>query len=209
MDCIHQTVHNILTDTSLQQFDDKLHGLNERRPLDINGNLIPSDSSDDGTKESGEKELVDEDGDQFKKCPVCEKDCRSPNDQMIVEIKKVKEIVKNTNLTRHFLRPNYLTSQDILEYTKQFILCWEPEKLLPSVNMTLSDLKCWNEGCNGKITVLPTREHRSIEGLKSNGFIVFSIFSCNKCTTNKQKSSLEIASLHIMKFITISIFAGC
>jgi hypothetical protein len=45
MDSIHETVERILTDTSLQQFDDKLHGLNERRPLDEDGNPIPSDSS--------------------------------------------------------------------------------------------------------------------------------------------------------------------
>jgi hypothetical protein len=75
MDAIHETVHRILTDTSLQQFDDKLHGLNERRPLDKDGNPIQSDSRE--TKES-EKEEVDENGDQFKKCPVCNLDACLP-----------------------------------------------------------------------------------------------------------------------------------
>jgi hypothetical protein len=199
MDCIHETVKRILTDTSLQQFDDKLHGLNERRPLDEDGNPIPSDSSESETKES-EKEEEDENGDQFKKCSVCNKDCRTPNAQMINEIKKVKEIMKKTNETKHFRKPDYFSSRDISEYTKQFVLCWEPHKLLSSVNMTMSDLKCWNEGCNGKITVLQTLEHRSVEGLKSNGFIAFWVYACSKCKTNKQKSSLEIPSLHIMGF---------
>jgi hypothetical protein len=40
MDSIHETVKRILTDTSLQQFDDKLHGLNERRPLDKDGTFF-------------------------------------------------------------------------------------------------------------------------------------------------------------------------
>jgi hypothetical protein len=55
MDAIHETVHRILTDTSLQQFDDKLHSLNERRPLDRDGNPIQSDSSE--TKESEKEEV--------------------------------------------------------------------------------------------------------------------------------------------------------
>lgn len=201
MDCIHETVKIILEDNSLQQFDDTLYGLNERRPLDNHGNLIPSDSSDSEAKESEEKEEVDENGDQFQKCPVCNTDCRSPNNQMTNEIKKVKEIMrKTTTETKHFPKSDYVTSHDILDHTKQFIFCWEPHKLLHSVNMTVSDLNCWNIGCSGKISVLPTLEHRCVEGLKANGFIVYCVYACSKCKTNKQKSSLEIPSLHKMGF---------
>jgi len=195
MDAINKTVHTILTDPHLKQFDEQLHGLNKRRSLDSDGNLILVNSSESETKES-ETEEVDENDEQFQKCPVCNLDCRSPNAQMIKEIKKAKEIMKKTLETNHFLKRDFLTSGDILEYTKQPLYCWEPQKILLVVNMTLSDLNCWTDGCNGSITVLPPLNHRSVEGLKSNGFVIFPTYRCAKC--KKEKSSLDIDSLHLM-----------
>jgi hypothetical protein len=65
-------------------YNDKLHGLNERRPLDEDGNPIPSDSSKSETKES-EKEEEDENGDQFKKCSVCKKEEEDENGDLRIK----------------------------------------------------------------------------------------------------------------------------
>eukprot|EP00596_Hydrurales_sp_CCMP1899_P010806 CAMPEP_0119038734 /NCGR_PEP_ID=MMETSP1177-20130426/7829_1 /TAXON_ID=2985 /ORGANISM="Ochromonas sp, Strain CCMP1899" /LENGTH=141 /DNA_ID=CAMNT_0007001707 /DNA_START=215 /DNA_END=640 /DNA_ORIENTATION=+ len=129
MDAINETVRIILTIIpSLKQFDPELHVLNERRPLDSDGYpiLVNSSESESETKES-EIEEVDENDEQIQKCLVYNLDYRSPNAQMIKEIKKAKEIMKKTLETNRFLKPDFLTSGLVCNGSNSILdlNCWE------------------------------------------------------------------------------------
>ena len=194
MDSINQTVHDILNDGDLNQFNEHLYGLNDRRPLDDKGDPIPIPIAPTPYDEGLDKY------EQFEKCKTCLHDCRSPNPLMSVELETVKQEMKSATVLKHFKRPDYFASKDINEYLKQPIWCWLPHLLLNVLGQNLNSLICWNKNCSGKISMLGTLEHRGVEGLKSNGFIVFCVYKCDKCKTNSQKSSLDIPCMHLMGF---------
>lgn len=125
-------------------------------------------------------------------CPICHQMANKPNHQKIAKCKEIAS--KSVKHPPDFLRSKYCCDTNLENYLEQDLYCWFPQKMFP-----LEKVHCWDPMCRGENTIA-TKEinSRGVEGISSNGFIIFQVFKCKKCA--KTRSSLDIDSLLLMGF---------
>ena len=116
----------------------------------------------------------------------------------IEEIRRCKGLLKVSG-KGHYLRDNSIASLNLEDYLRPSIWCWHPQRLLPP---TSRPLVCWNKSCVGHVGTISSPitikeyDHRSVEDITTNGFIIFPVFLCSIC--KRTKSSLEMSDLATM-----------
>ena len=171
------------------QYCKSLFALGERVGNDRRDkNIEVTDINESDSEESVSKEY----------CILCSKTYQSPNNLAIEEIRRCKTILKVSG-KGHYLRDNSITSLNLEDYLRPSIWCWHPQRLLPS---TSKPLVCWNRSCAGHLGTISSPitikeyDHRSVEDITTNGFIIFPVFLCSIC--KRTKSSLEMSDLAAM-----------
>jgi hypothetical protein len=201
----------LLSETDAGQFSASLFGCN------VEVENAPSEIYENEDKEEEVEELEE-------KCLFCRKNCSSANKSMLEHIKRCQTTMRNSKkVGTHFLRDPMVVSLNLEDYLIQDVYTWQPEKMLLSGR----SLVCWDSSCHGRegtkfkyflrgtslkyfrpsliqndVNISGTIsvkecDHRSVEGIDSNGFIVYPIYQCSCC--HRTKSSLELCDLLKMR----------
>lgn len=137
--------------------------------------------------------------DKEVKCPKCSKTCRQePNDIMKVVLDETKktierEIKRNSQYKpAHRLRDPFLVTCDLNKSLQnKDIFVWIPHLIYDG--FTLAEMRCWQDGCNGKIRMLRIL-YRTVEGLHGVSFVLYAEYRCATCS--RDKTSLDAAAMH-------------
>ena len=169
------------------------------------GERVDNNSSDKNVEVADSNESDSDESVSKECCLLCSKTSQSPNNLAIEEIRRCKGLLKVSG-KGHYLRDNSITSLNLEDYLRPSIWCWHPQRLLPP---TSRSLVCWNKSCAGHQGTISSPitikeyDHRGVEDITSNGFIIFPVFFCSIC--KKTKSSLEMSDLAAMGIPTFVI----
>jgi hypothetical protein len=171
------------------QYSSCLHGLNDRKECSAAKSASksqPEDADDDDDDDEKEpKEPVE------VKCKSCKQSCKHASSLMEAYLTQCKKILQeDKKSTQQFLQGS-IVSTKLEDYCRKDVLSWLPERLLPKG----TTLNCWNPDCKGSVKV-NSLQHRGVEDLESNIFIIYSKYECRVC--KKFKSAFELDALSAM-----------
>jgi hypothetical protein len=177
------------------QFNTQLTGIKTSDQREVFDEVHQSDEEDNDSDDE-EDDLDGAEGElEEEECPVscaCGKSSRHPNKMMESKIKILKEKMKDKSdktTIKHFYRDEHVVSTKLEDYLSQFVLTWDPLKIM---NYS-KKLVCWDKKCNGGAISVKALEVRSVEDMQSNGFIIYPRYFCGKC--KRTKSSLVTEDL--------------